>query len=549
MTHRPRRHVRRGPPSAARTSCRNCCFDLPELQYPRNDQRGRLAARSERRDRQRRTPLRPGAGRHCIGRYRGPAGDVPTVSPTCWSTSMASIPGNRVLLRAPNTPMLAACWFAVLKAGGIAVTTMPLYRATELRFMLEKAQVDLALCDVPAAIDELTKACDGLGGVTTAYFGSDGSRRARQRAWHGSRAQFANVETAAEDVALIAFTSGTTGTPKAAMHYHRDILATCDTLRRARLAAAARRSLLRQRAAWDSRSGSAARALPVCGRRRDAAAGKGRPGRSLRAVAEYGVTTPFTAPIAYRTMCRPGRSLRSVDAADVRFGRRNAAEGGLGSVAREDRAEDSRRNRQHRDAAHLRRIAARRGSRRMRPAAPFPGTSPKCTTTTAGRFPPGTVGRLAVKGPTGCKYLDDERQRIYVQNGWNYPGDAYRMDEDGLPLVRRAHRRHDRVGRIQYFGAGSRASAHRARRRQRSRGRRQSRIRRKQTHIVKAFVVLDVDAAASGDEKADELQAFCKARIAPFKAPREIEFVSELPRTETGKLQRYKLRQKAATER
>jgi 2-aminobenzoate-CoA ligase len=156
------------------------------------------------------------------------------------------------------------------------------------------------------------------------------------------------------------------------------------------------------------------------------------------------------------------------------------------------------------------------------------------------RVPNGTVGRLAVKGPTGCKYLADERQSTYVRNGWNYPGDAYRMDDDGYlwyvartddmivsagynisgPEVEQALLAHDGVKEVAVVG---------------------KRDDVKETQLVKAFVVLANPAEASPD-KADELRAFCIARIAPFKAPREIEFVSELPRTETGKVQRYKLR-------
>ena len=136
-------------------------------------------------------------------------------------------PGNRVLLRAANTPMLAACWLAVLKAGGIAVTTMPLYRSAELRFMIEKAQVKLALCDRRLG-EELAGACAGIADFETVYFGDD-ETGGLDASMALMPAEFPNVETAAEDVAIVAFTSGTTGKPKAAMHYHRDLIATCDS--------------------------------------------------------------------------------------------------------------------------------------------------------------------------------------------------------------------------------------------------------------------------------------------------------------------------------
>src|SRR5580700_5030182 len=139
------------------------------------------------------------------------------------------VPGNRVLLRAPNSPMLAACWFAVLKAGAIAVTTMPLYRAGELRFMMEKAQVKHALCDARLR-DELDRACQSYHGIRIAYFNEGGSSTpSLESLMRAKSSEFQNADTCAEDIAIIAFTSGTTGTPKAAMHYHRDLLAICDT--------------------------------------------------------------------------------------------------------------------------------------------------------------------------------------------------------------------------------------------------------------------------------------------------------------------------------
>ncbi|HEU5481146.1 MAG TPA: 2-aminobenzoate-CoA ligase, partial [Candidatus Tumulicola sp.] len=172
---------------------------------------------------------------------------------------------------------------------------------------------------------------------------------------------------------------------------------------------------------------------------------------------------------------------------------------------------------------------------------PVPGYVAEVHDDEGRRVQNGTVGRLAVKGPTGCKYLDDERQRLYVQDGWNYPGDAYRMDDDGyLWYVARTD---DMIISAGYNISGPEVEevliAH-------VEVREAAVVAKphpeKQTNIVKAFVVLESIAAAD-DAKAEELLDFCKARIAPFKAPREIEFVAELPRTETGKVQRYKLRQ------
>jgi 2-aminobenzoate-CoA ligase len=423
------------------------------------------------------------------------------------------------------------------------VTTMPLYRAAELRFMLEKAHVKLALCD-RRLNQELALACDGLVGVKTAYFGSEdsGGLEARMAKRSG---EFANSETAAEDVALIAFTSGTTGTPKAAMHYHRDLLATCDTYG-ARVLRPRRDDLFCGSAPLAFTFGLGGHVLfPFSVGAATLLLEKGGPEDLLRAVAEYGVTTTFTAPIAYRTMSGLAdrhelSTLRTCVSAGETLPRPvweawHEKTGlkildGIGST----------------EMLHIFIGSPEGAVRAGSTGRPVPGYVAQVHDDDGRPVPNGSVGRLAVKGPTGCKYLDDDRQSTYVQRGWNYPGDAYRMDGDGyLWYVARTD---DMIVSAGYNISGPEVEqvliAH-------------CEVREvavvakphpeKQTHIVKAFVVLSADATP-GDAKAQELQAFCMARIAPFKAPREIEFVSELPRTETGKVQRYKLRQKAFTE-
>jgi 2-aminobenzoate-CoA ligase len=452
------------------------------------------------------------------------------------------VPGNRVLLRAPNSPMLAACWFGVLKAGAIAVTTMPLYRATELRHMMEKAQVKHALCDVGLR-DELATACEAFGGVKILHFGGDGDELElhMQKKSH----DFPTVETAAEDVALIAFTSGTTGEPKAAMHYHRDIAATCDSY-------GAR--VLRPRPD-DVFCGSPPLAFtfglgglllfPLAAGAATLLLERAGPEHLMRGIAEHGATTVFTAPIAYRAMCG------MADRFDI---------GTLRTCISAGETLPKPVWEAWRDKTGLR-IMDGIGSTEMlhifvgspvdeivggSTGRAVPGYVAEVHDEDGNRVPNGTVGRLAVKGPTGCKYLQDERQALYVSNGWNYPGDAYRMDDDGYcwyvartddmivsagynisgPEVEQALIAHADVKEVAVVGKPD---------------------LEKETHIVKAFVVL-VEGCDATDWKADELREFCKSQIAPFKAPREIEFVRELPRTETGKVQRYKLRQKAAAE-
>ena len=451
---------------------------------------------------------------------------------------MRVVPGNRVLLRGFNTPMLAACWFAVMKAGGIAVTAMPLYRAAELRVIAEKAQIRHALCETRLA-DELRAAGEEIPGLQTMYFG-DGDLDERMLSKAGA---FSNVDTAAEDVATIAFTSGTTGKPKAAMHFHRDILAACDSYG-AHVLRACPGDLftgspplgftfgLGGLLLFPLRIGAAALMLE-----------KAPPETMMQAIQDYKVNVAFTAPVAYRAMAEMAgaydlSSLRTcVSAGETlpqsvwktwydRTGLKILD--GIGSTemlhifigSPEDEA-----------------IAGSTGRA-------VPGYVAQIHDDDGKPVPAGTTGRLAVKGPTGCRYLDDDRQSTYVRNGWNYPGDAYRVDESGYfwyvaraddmiisagynisgPEVEQVLASHEHVKECAVVAKPDPV---------------------RQTSIVKAYVVLG-NGIMGDAERAAELQEFVRSRIAPFKTPREIEFVRELPRTETGKLQRFRLRERAA---
>ncbi len=522
------------PPSALMPELR---FDLPALRYPEmlNAVTYLLDRRVERGEGSRRCILAPGTTWSYADLQRS-ANQIAHVL----TEQMHVEPGNRILLRAPNTPMLAACWFGVLKAGAIAVTTMPLYRAAELRFMLEKAQIKHVLCDIRLR-DELAAACSAFGGVTTMLFGA-GDCELETRMNEGD-ADFETVATAGEDIAIIAFTSGTTGEPKATMHYHRDLLAICDTYAA---------EVLRPRGD-DLFCGSPPLAFtfglgglllfPLYAGAATLLLEKAGPEDLLRAITEFGVTTVFTAPIAYRTMCTlldpyDVRSLRTCVSAGETLPKSvweswHAATGlkildGIGST----------------EMLHIFVGSPEGDVRAGSTGRAVPGYVAEVHDEDGRPVPSGTVGRLAIKGPTGCKYLQDERQALYVANGWNYPGDAYRMDDDGYcwyvartddmivsagynisgPEVEQALIAHADVKEVAVVGKFD---------------------PEKQTNIVKAFVVLN-DGCTPSEAKADELREFCKARIAPFKAPREIEFVAQLPRTETGKVQRYKLRQKAS---
>jgi 2-aminobenzoate-CoA ligase len=453
------------------------------------------------------------------------------------------VPGARVLLRAPNSPMLAACWLAVVKAGAVVVATMPLYRAGELRYIVEKARVNLALCDARLRV-ELDMACADGPTIRIVEFASD-APGALEAMMHTAADHFDAVPTAADEIALIAFTSGTTGSPKAAMHFHRDLIATCDTYGKHVL----------QAQPDDLFAGSPPLAFtygvgglllfPLYAGAATLLLEKTSPEELLRAIGDFGVTTIFTAPIAYRAMCA------LLDRYDIRTLRTCVSAGetlpklifeewlartnlrildGIGST----------------EMLHIFVGSPQAEARAGSTGRVVPGYVAEIHDANGRPLPVGQEGRLAVKGPTGCKYLDDARQQSYVQSGWNYPGDAYRVDDAGYfyyvartddlivsagynisgPEVEQALLAHVEVREAAVVAKPD--PAH-------------------DTHIVKAYVVM-IAAEHCNDAKANELREHVKTLIAPFKAPREIEFVDELPRTQTGKVQRFKLRQRASTE-
>ncbi len=453
-------------------------------------------------------------------------------------TEMGVQPGNRVLLRAPNTPMLAASWFAVMKAGAVAVSTMPLYRAGELRYMIEKARIHHALCDLRLA-DELTVATADNSDFQTIYFESaagDGLE-ARMALQPGS---FDNIDTAADDVALIGFTSGTTGKAKATMHFHRDIIAICDAFPVSVLKASSNDLFCGSPPLAFTFGVGGLLLFPLHIGAATLLLEKASPEPLMEAIAGYEASVVFTSPIAYRAMTALAdkydiRSLRKAVSAgetlplpiwEAFFSRTGVKIiDGIGST----------------EMLHIF-IASPQD--RIRPGSTgqvVPGYEARVVDEDGDEVARGTTGRLAVRGPTGCRYLDDERQTRYVQNGWNLTGDAYRMDEDGYfwyiartddmiisagynisgPEVEEALLAHTDVKECAVVSKPDPAHS---------------------TNIVKAFVVLNEEVSLGGDQST-ELIEFVKSRIASYKAPREIEFVDTLPRTETGKVQRFRLRE------
>ncbi|HEY1604968.1 MAG TPA: AMP-binding protein [Allosphingosinicella sp.] len=486
------------------------------------------------------------------------------------------VPGNRVLLRGPNGAILFAAWLAVLKAGGIVVATMPILRPREIATILDRAQVHHAIVD-ERGLDDFMAAADETGLIRSllVYRGDAGGGALEERL-RGVAGGFQPVATHRDDVALVAFTSGTTGRPKACIHYHRDLLASADSFARhvlkpepgGRWACSAPIAFtfgLGMQLVFPWRFGGAAVTLE-----------QGGPKPLLEAVAKHCVTHLATAPTAYKAMLgmlsekalpldggSGGGALR--DPLSPRSNRtppqplpiegRGLPPGPLSSLTTCVSAGEhlpSATWHAWREATGLRIVDGIGATEMMhvfisasgddiRPGATgkaVPGYR-ACVLDEEGRPLPHGIGRLAVKGPTGCRYMDDERQRDYVQHGWNVTGDTYRQDEEGYfwylarsddmivsagyniaaPEVENALYLHEAVSECAVIGV---PCAERGQK-------------------VKAFVV--VAAGHEGSPAlARALQDHVKAAIAPYKYPREIEFVAALPRTATGKLQHFALR-------
>ena len=447
------------------------------------------------------------------------------------------VPGNRVLLRGPNSPWMAACWFAVMKAGAIAVATMPLLRAKELTAVVTKAEISHALCDARLA-DELNRAreaCPSLHEI--AWFQSSDDDAIEARAAR-KPAHFDDVATAADDTALIAFTSGTTGQPKGTMHFHRDIVAACDCWPPAHLRAdpddlftgtppLAFTFGLGGLLLFPLRIGAATLLVE-----------RATPGELLDVVAAQRATVLFTAPTMYRALA-PLAAKRSA------LPLRKCASAGEALPAATRKLWKDATGIEIIDgigSTEMFHIFISHDEATARPGAtgkPVPGYR-ACVMDDAGRpLPPGRVGQLAVKGPTGCRYLADPRQANYVRDGWNYTGDAYLVDEDGYFVFQA--RSDDMIVSAGYNIAGPEVESallmHPAVLECGVVGLDDA----ERGQIVTAFVVLKpghaADAAMTG-----ELQDFVKRAIAPYKYPRSIRYLPALPRTETGKLQRFRLR-------
>lgn len=441
--------------------------------------------------------------------------------------------GNRVLVRGANCPMMAACILGVIKAGCIALPTMPLLRARELGAICDKARVNAVLC-----AGNLVGEVDALDLAVPVLVFDDPAPDALEERMAGYDAPFAAVDTAADDVCLISFTSGTTGVPKGTMHFQRDLLAVCDCFPRHTLMSQADDVFIGTPPLAFTFGLGGLLLFPL----RVGAAGvlieRLSPDALLAAIAEHRATVCFTAPTFYRQMAAQASrfdlsSLRaSVSAGEaLPVATREAWQAATGLAMIDGIG-----------ATELLHIFISSAGGQVRPGAtgkPVAGYQACILDANGQRVGPGVIGRLAVKGPTGCRYLADERQRDYVQGGWNLTGDAYEMDADGYFYYR--SRMDDMIISAGYNIAGAEVEEvllhHPAVAECAVVGRSDP----ERGQVVEAHVVLH--RGNFGNEAlAQELQEFVKGQIAPYKYPRAILFREQLPRTETGKLQRFKLR-------
>ncbi|MBN3846334.1 AMP-binding protein [Paraburkholderia sp. Ac-20342] len=451
-------------------------------------------------------------------------------------------PGNRVLLRGPNTLQMAVAMFAALKAGLVVVPTMPLLRAKELKQIIVKARISAALCDARLT-GELARCTDPADEfycptLTQTRRFHDDSADSLDTLAASKPAHFTACDTAADDVCLIAFTSGTTGAPKGCMHFHRDVIAMCDLFPRHVLKPSSNDIFCGTPPLAFTFGLGGLLCFPLRVGASTVLVEKLTPETLLVLVERFGATVMFTAPTFYRQMA-PLVAQHNVSTLKK-------------TVSAGEALPDSTRRLWH-DATGIDMIDGIGGTelihifiaaqgdeiRANAIGRAVPGYVVQAVDDDMRPVPPGTIGKLAVRGPTGCRYLADDRQLRFVRDGWNLPGDSVYLDTDGYvfyqaraddmivsagynisgPEVESVLLQHEAVAECGVIGIPDE-----------TRG-----------QIVKAFVVLNPGYTAD-DKTVAQLQDFVKNSVAPYKYPRVITFVGALPRTETGKLKRFELR-------
>ncbi len=460
------------------------------------------------------------------------------------------VPGNRVLLRGPNHPLLAACWLAVVKAGLVAVGTMPLLRARELKPVIDKARISAALCDVRLK-DELSHNLDPASEffaptLRQVLFFNDrrpGSLDTRAAA---KPVDFVGCDTHRDDVALIAFTSGTTGIPKGTMHFHRDVLIMSDAFPRHVLKPVADDIFCGTPPLAFTFGLGGLLTMPLRAGASVVLMEKLMPDTLLTTIAQTKATVVFTAPTMYRQCAlllkEPANGF-SVPSLKKCVSAGEALPDATRQLWKETTGIEMIDGIGATEMIHIFIAADGADVKRGAIGKVVPGYVARVVDDNMNPVPAGTLGKLAVKGPTGCRYLADPRQTDYVRQGWNLPGDTFSMDADGYftyharsddmiisagyniagPEVESALLLHPAVHECGVVGADD----------------------PERGQIVKAYVVPKPGVEGDAD-LARVLQEFVKSQIAPYKYPRAVAFIDALPRTETGKLQRYKLRQRDA---
>ncbi len=449
------------------------------------------------------------------------------------------VPGNRVLLRSANNAMMAASYLAVLKAGGIVVATMPLLRAKEISYVIGKAKVAFALC-VSRLREEMDKAKSVAPELKQlVYWGSGDLEKLMDQPGYEN---FSACNTAADDVCLIAFTSGTTGQPKGTMHFHRDLLAVCDTYGRHVLRASADDRFIGSPPLAFTFGTGGLLFFPMRVGASTVLLEKAGPDDLIAAIEQHRATVCFTAPTAYRAI------LGKLDGRDISSLRKCVSAGEALPKATWEawHAATGIKILDGIGSTEMLHIFIGSPEEDLRPGAtgkPVPGYQAKIVDDDGNALPPSVPGRLAVRGPTGCRYLADERQKKYVEDGWNITGDTYLCDKEGYFWYQA--RSDDMIVSAGYNIAGPEVESvllsHPAVAECGVVGCPDS----ERGQIVKAYVVLRPGFA--GDAAMTKiLQEFVKAEVAPYKYPRAVEYVSSLPKTDTGKLQRFRLREAAA---
>ncbi|MCP4182781.1 MAG: AMP-binding protein [Hyphomicrobiales bacterium] len=467
---------------------------------------------------------------------------------TDWTNRLANVlvndlsikPGNRILIRSANNPAMVACWLAATKAGAVVVNTMPMLRKAELDKIVNKAEIKLALCDT-RMMDEVIF-CAKESKFLEHVIGFDGTANhdaELDRAALNKSVRYSSVKTGRDDVALLGFTSGTTGEPKGTMHFHRDLLIIADGYAKEVLKVSCEDIFvgspplaftfgLGGLAIFPLRFGAAATLLE-----------NATPPNMIDIIETYKATISFTAPTAYRAMMAAmdeGADLSSLRIAV------SAGETLPAPVFEEWTKKTGTPILDGIGATELLHIFISNRLDDARPAStglPVSGYEARIIDEDGIEKPRGEVGFLAVRGPTGCRYLNDERQSNYVKDGWNLTGDAFSQGEDGTfhfaartddmiissgyniagPEIEAILLSHEKVAECGVIGAPDEIRG----------------------HIVEAHIVIKQGVEPT-ESLVVELQDFVKANIAPYKYPRSIKFIEELPKTQTGKVQRYRLR-------